>query len=221
MRKSISFKIEGGDPITGVGGQLVLSEDVLMYEAFRELYEADMTANKVIAFQDLKYVKFMGEEEGAFSHLDGHEKNLGITQECYGMPNPRLSKDRLELRNYALSVFKGYEMTEEGQVLEMINSRIHLIRKVLLAQEKKMEDLKTDKDLNDYMNSTQQQTTALLRLTQEKNKIYDAIAKQGGRKEVKNKGGASTSANERGDFNLKAIQQRRAAREAAGQAQTV
>lgn len=212
MRKSISFKISGGDPSTGVGGTLILNEDVLTYHAFREVYEADQTPTKTLAFMDLKYVKLMGEEVGAFSHKHGHERKFDATMEAYDTPNPVLTPERRALRDAALKFFMDTEETEEGQTLYMLKGRVQVIKVVIKATEKDASSIKTDEDLLKYMNSSETQTTALLKLTTAIGKVEEQITRNGGRKKTKNVADAATTPNERGDFAPDAVKARLQAR---------
>lgn len=220
MRKSISFVLKGGDPQSGIGGQLVLSEDVLLYDAFREVYEYDKSDDKLNAFADLKYARFMGEEEGAFSHLDGHERRREVTLECYGTVAPKLEKERRDLRDHAVKMFQDYEETSEGRTLAMLDAQIHDIQKMLELTKKAPGDIKDDKALEAYMESRTKITTNLLNLTKQRNAVFEQITKQGGRRKVKKVADAPTSLNELGHFGRDQVLKRRRASEEENAATT-
>jgi hypothetical protein len=201
---AIDFELDQGE-------NLVISANILKVPAFERLWVADKTENHQEARLDLKWVKLACEEEGPYSNYFGTERVIAVNRAVYGTGSPVIAKKRMELRDFAATVFVENNETLEGRSLEFLKRRIYVIQSVLKEKELSLDKLKgDDAALKKYLDDSENLSNQLLKLTKQTNDILAEIKKQGGRTKVKNQANAITTPNEAGMLSKDKIKSRRA-----------
>lgn len=186
---------------------LVFTPEILMHQAYAQVYHYDTDKYHQNALRDLLWVQFMFEEEGNYSEYDSLEKISAVNMQVYGLPTFQPDSTRWQLRDVAGELFRENNDTIEGQLIQVLNAQIMQLTRIIKQAGKDISHM-ADDDVNQYLERVNVQTTNINKFIESKTKIELSIQKRGGKTKPKNVGGAITTPNEAGAMSRDNIRKR-------------
>lgn len=174
---------------------LVFTPEILMHQAYAQVYHYDDDKFHQNALRDLLWVQFMNEEEGPYSEYDAIEKVSAINMQVYGVPTFQPESTRWHLRDVAAELFREMNHTIEGQLITTLNEQIMQITRIIKSAGKDISKM-SDDDVDNYLNRVNAQSDRVNKFIDNKTKMELSIQKRGGKTKPKNQGNAITTPNE-------------------------